>query len=386
MLADTNAIETTAKLRRVMDEPTQNKFIGKIRKAKSEIKTYLKNISASKKNLVKDISAVTMQLDCLQNIADLWAKGVANSMNEFETLEKSENADSNSATNLETNNEKAYSKKYSKGLFPHGHFPDVRASEGSNAHEEAIKWANNSKVNVGDWRLATYKDKWYIIEKFDTVDLKYQVTEKVSAKQYKFFREEWLKQYGNQETMARVYNEIDSFDRQTTKNERGRPNLDDDVFEYSKEDISIQRMVRSENREQSNQLDTGSGSVSSNENRQGNETFGLDKKSNSEKFSLKSIPNNRVLLANALETVTQNDIERKYIRDYKAHILMLEEQREKLKKINEEIGALSFATGKRDTARLKALTEERIKTQNRINIYDKKLLRLEACLFYPFVL
>lgn len=143
--------------------------------------------------------------------------------------------------------------------------------------------------------------------------------------------------------MARVYNEIDSFDRQTTKNERGRPNLDDDVFEYSKKDISIQRMVRSENREQSNQLDTGSGSVSGNENRQGNGTFGLDKKSNSEKFSIKSIPNNRVLLSNALETVTQNDIERKYIRDYKAQISMLEEQQEKLKKINEEIGVLSFA-------------------------------------------
>lgn len=52
----------------------------------------------------------------------------------------------------------------------------------------------------------------------------------------------------------------------------------------------------------------------------------------SEKISLKSIPNSRVLLSNALETVTQNDIERKYIRDYKAHILVLEEQQEKLKK------------------------------------------------------
>lgn len=88
-----------------MDEPTQNKFIGKIRKAISEIKTYLKNISASEKNLVKDISTVTMQLDCLQNIADLWAKGVANSMNEFERLTKSENADSTA------NETVAYSKK-----------------------------------------------------------------------------------------------------------------------------------------------------------------------------------------------------------------------------------------------------------------------------------
>lgn len=366
MLSGTDAIETITKLRQVMDKPTQNKFIGKIKKAITEIKNYLRNVSENDPR--ENTAGITAQLECLQNIADLWAKGVANSMNEFERLEKSENADSNSATNFDTNNEKAYSKKYSKGLFPHGHFPDVRASAGSNAHEEAIRWANNSKVNVGDWKLATYNDKWYIIEKYDTLDLKYQVTENVSKKQYEFFRKEWIKQYGNQETMARVYNKIDSFDRQTTKNERGRPNLDDDVFEYSKEDISIQRMVRSENSEQSNQLDTGSGSVSGNENRQGNGAFGLDKKSNSEKFSTKSIPNNRVLLANALETVTKNDIERKYIRDYKAQIGMLEEQQEKLKRINEEIGILSFAPGKRDTARLKELTEERIKTQNRINI------------------
>lgn len=51
-----------------------------------------------------------------------------------------------------------------------------------------------------------------------------------------------------------------------------------------------------------------------------------------EKFSLKSIPNSRVLLSNALETVTQNDIERKYIRDYKAHILVQKNNRKSLKK------------------------------------------------------
>lgn len=510
MLADTNAIETIAKLRRVMDEPTQNKFISKIRKAISEIRNYLRNISSSEKNLVKDISAVTMQLDCLQNIADLWAKGVANSMNEFERLTKSENADKSNTADIEADNGQIYnSKKYAKPIFPHGHFPNVTANKGSNAHEEAIRWANNSKVSVGDWKLATYNDKWYIIEKYDTLDLNYQVTEKVSKKQYEFFRKEWIKQYGNQETVARISNEISSVNRQTTEYERGRPNLDDDVFEYSKEDNFVQRMGAESLEKGKSQFNSGSSSFSGNENRQGNGAFGLDKKSNSEKFSIKttrdefrtnamiwansadtkvgdtkilfgggkgfalleatengyieiargdydvvkgakdyyertnrageildryaesleterrrnnwhfsafentsnerraigldsfesnndkagineqnrrdsekfsikSIPNNRVLLSNALETVTQNDIERKYIRDYKAHINLLNEQEAKLKKINEEIGALSFAHGKRDTARLKELTEERIKTQNRINIYDKKLLRLEA--------
>ena len=242
-----------------------------------------------------------MQLDCLQNIADLWAKGVSNSMNEFEKYVKSETADSNSNQNFETDNERVYnSKKYARLLFPHGYFPDVRTSGGSNAHEEAIQWANKSGVNNGDWKLASYNDNWYIIEKFEDTDLKYQVTEMVSEKKYILYKQEWLKQYGNKETMAGVYNEIDSFDRQTTGNGRGRPNLDDDVFEHSKEDISIQRMGESENREQQNQLNTGISSFSGDENRQRDETSGLEEKSESEKFSVKTVPNNRQLLSQTL--------------------------------------------------------------------------------------
>lgn len=86
----------------------------------------------------------------------------------------------------------------------------------------------------------------------------------------------------------------------------------------------------------------------------------------------------RTLLANALESTAQNDIEKKYIADYKANIDKLEGLQAHLDEVNAEIKELSFSKGKRDAEKLKKLNEDKLKTANRINILDKKLLRLEA--------
>lgn len=397
MLADTNAIETIAKLRRVMDEPTQNKFIGKIRKAISEIKTYLKNISASEKNLVKDISAVTMQLDCLQNIADLWAKGVANSMNEFETLagknkKEYSKSKSDSFDNVKWSIKKIVSesgKDYGIGVYL-----DSTLLEGLTDNEriamvkEYIKELGGKSFNVLDQngkiidikivdgssfinskgkRIKANKD---ISTKYNKTKIKQDAiilinemieTAEFSESKPSLYSHGWLDNNGkNNWEYYKVHiqeknNSVWEATLNVTNSANGEKILYDIFPIKKKESGASVKSVASTN----NIIRTNS-------------------EKSQEKFSLKSIPNNRVLLSNALETVTQNDIERKYIRDYKAQIGMLEEQQEKLKKINEEIGILSFAPGKRDTARLKELTEERIKTQNRINIYDKKLLRLEA--------
>ena len=86
----------------------------------------------------------------------------------------------------------------------------------------------------------------------------------------------------------------------------------------------------------------------------------------------------RTLLANALESVAQNDIEKQKIAEYKVKVETIEAEEQKLHKLNAEIKELSFAKGKRDTARIKALRDEATKIANRIGIYDKQLLRLEA--------
>ena len=95
-------------------------------------------------------------------------------------------------------------------------------------------------------------------------------------------------------------------------------------------------------------------------------------------YSERNIDSNRSLLANALESVAQTEEETRQLKSYKAKIAEIEELQKRLSEINAEIKELSFSKGKRDTERLRTLRDEAIKTANRINIYDRKLLNLEA--------
>ena len=98
------------------------------------------------------------------------------------------------------------------------------------------------------------------------------------------------------------------------------------------------------------------------------------------RYSERNTGSNRSLIANAIESSVQTEIERKKLQDYRENIDSLYENEAKLSELNRQIKELSFAEGKRDTKKLKELREEAVKTANRINIYDKKLLRLEPFL------
>ena len=87
---------------------------------------------------------------------------------------------------------------------------------------------------------------------------------------------------------------------------------------------------------------------------------------------------NRALLANALESTTQDETELTRLREYRMSIDYLNEQEAKLTELRSQIREISFGKGPRDTVRLKQLQEEATKTATRINEADKKLLRLEA--------
>ena len=87
---------------------------------------------------------------------------------------------------------------------------------------------------------------------------------------------------------------------------------------------------------------------------------------------------NREILANALESSAQHEVEKKRLAEYKAKIKDLDAEQEKLKNLKAEIKELTFGTQKKDLVKLKALREEAVKTENRIKYYDKKLLELEA--------
>ena len=87
---------------------------------------------------------------------------------------------------------------------------------------------------------------------------------------------------------------------------------------------------------------------------------------------------NRSLLANAFEGLAQNDIEKNKIQEYKGKIDLINSEEKKLSELNQQIKELSFAKGPRDVKAIRDLQFEARQTANRINTYDKQLLRLEA--------
>ena len=87
---------------------------------------------------------------------------------------------------------------------------------------------------------------------------------------------------------------------------------------------------------------------------------------------------NRSLLANAFEGLAQNDIEKNKIQEYKSKIDLINSEEKKLSELNAQIKELSFAKGPRDTKKIRDLQFEAQQAANRINTYDKQLLRLEA--------
>ena len=90
---------------------------------------------------------------------------------------------------------------------------------------------------------------------------------------------------------------------------------------------------------------------------------------------------NRSLLANALENAATNDIEKNKLKQYKEKIDFINAEERKLADLNRQLKELRFSKGKRDTIKTKQINDlqaEATKTANRISIYDKQLLNLEA--------
>lgn len=87
---------------------------------------------------------------------------------------------------------------------------------------------------------------------------------------------------------------------------------------------------------------------------------------------------NRSLLANALESVAQTDVERNRLSEYKEQIGELNAAEDRLQEINRQIREISFGKGERDFEKLITLQKEAEKVANHINLIDRKLLHLEA--------
>ncbi len=87
---------------------------------------------------------------------------------------------------------------------------------------------------------------------------------------------------------------------------------------------------------------------------------------------------NRTLLANALESTVQNDIEKQKLAEYQSKIETMDKEQARLQEIRAKLKELSFAKGTRDTKRINELKFEANRLANRINIFDRQLLNLES--------
>lgn len=89
---------------------------------------------------------------------------------------------------------------------------------------------------------------------------------------------------------------------------------------------------------------------------------------------------NRTLLANALESVAQNDIEKAKLAQYKKKIALIESEQRKLNDLKARANSLRFTKGRTsaETNQMRDLDFEATQTANRINTYDKQLLNLES--------
>lgn len=86
----------------------------------------------------------------------------------------------------------------------------------------------------------------------------------------------------------------------------------------------------------------------------------------------------RALLSNALEAITTNPIEKQKLQEYKEKVAMLNAEEQKLNDLRKQIKKLSFSKGHYDADKVRELQFEANMTANRINTFDKQLLRMEA--------
>ncbi|MBQ9803066.1 MAG: hypothetical protein IJW51_08375 [Clostridia bacterium] len=94
--------------------------------------------------------------------------------------------------------------------FLHKNFPGENDFD-SEAHRLAVWWANNERVVAGDQTLISMNDRWYLVEKFDSAENKYQVEKFVSKAEYKQIWED-IKEHGRSDKVKSIQGSIDFID------------------------------------------------------------------------------------------------------------------------------------------------------------------------------
>ena len=104
---------------------------------------------------------------------------------------------------------KETAKRYPKPKI-WGTFPPYDKSF-SEANELATRWAHREDIEAGDQRPISYHGKWYLIEKFDSADLKYQIVDTLTERKVAEYQKEY-NDYGKSGKGQSLSDSTDSID------------------------------------------------------------------------------------------------------------------------------------------------------------------------------
>ena len=168
-------------------------------------------------------------------------------------------------------------ERYAKKPLKFTVFPPYNESK-SDANTLATRWANNPNVKAGDWKLAFYHQECYIIEKFDDSMYKYQIVDFVPQDEIEKYNRIWREQYdrNREESMDRRYSGLSDRYREAAQHGEKRSDFNDDVSEHPRKSNEVRGMGKSKNGRWQGEVNTRGGAVSSNTDRQGHGTAGLE--------------------------------------------------------------------------------------------------------------
>ena len=140
-------------------------------------------------------------------------------------------------------NEGAKPQQSRKSSLINHTFPTYNEAKGSEANELATRWAHRADVAAGDQALISYHGTWYKVEKFEDSDWGYLIVEKITAKQYNDYIEEWDNGKNRQgQSIQKSVSGITSLDKRRNSDRRAEYSTDSTRSEYRSENRQVQRM------------------------------------------------------------------------------------------------------------------------------------------------
>ena len=153
-------------------------------------------------------------------------------------------------------------------------FPPYNESK-SDAHEWATRWAHRDDVEAGAQSLAFYHGQCYVIGKYDSADLKYQIEGRIRYSAYEAIRKELEEDARNREKQPekKTADIISERNRGRNSNEGRGQGTDNSSNEYGGKDREVFRLDRNQDSERETQKNIGRSDEYDSENRQAGNTL-----------------------------------------------------------------------------------------------------------------